>query len=97
MEDNRALATAVGIMKFCRNSGLEGALMQKAGRSVVDAKLKSPGSANDVDVYLQALDFQAVGVATGIKISGISEPAQRNLCSLGVQLADKLLAAKAGE
>ena len=93
LDKNRSLATSIGLMKFCKNNGLEKALMDKAARSMLLSKSEE-GAREKQDPsrdLLQALDFHAVGVATGLKLSGIPEPAEKNICSLGVDLAAELL------
>ena len=93
MDKNKPIATTIGIMKFCHNKGLESSLMQKAASSIlVDAVMSRPKKqVDDSEELIQALDFHAVGVAMGLKISAMSKPAQENICSLGVKLADQLL------
>ena len=75
MEDQRAVATTIGIMKFCKNPGLERALLEKAAQAIIENALAAvpKKEVNDSEDFLQALDFHAVGVGNFLRLSGHPE------------------------
>src|SRR5690606_7918725 len=100
VENNRALASALGIMRYCNNADKEEALLKHAMRvqirelGAAKPSVEEPQSYAVVRDRIQALDFQAVGIARGLSFSGIAGEAHRNICSLGLELSNDVLAGR---
>lgn len=90
VQTNGGVATVIGILKFCGERSGEDEMTKLIVKKTLSGGIDS-NSYDRTATLTQAIDFYALGIANGLKVSGMTERARTNICRLGLEHSQEML------
>ncbi len=94
LHEKRMEIKMIGMLKYCRESDRESALLNDVIKSTF-VELNSSNGSGSVEKSRQmihAIDIQTVGIATGLSLAKMPKEPKDQLCLLAVTVADDMIA-----